>query len=412
MAHTLPTATLTNLHAQIVLNAMLLRLPFKEVLTFWREAEIECIDGRRSGYDAYRYVYEFDGRVPFTLYFRMIRALTARVGTTPAEWFAMWLQAYSVTDAVTRGMPLLMAYPTVLPNPGKEYDPVWSVIGNVEKNAPLGQMEFLETGPPCGRRHRTFAHVFDRYYRRYDATESACDCAPISGLMAINYGVKPLRHYHVFAELSHAPSNPDEWECEGEMRFSRALHTLGFVLKTLTPPDWEVTMWRRREPSPFYPQRCIYRAPLHICRYHIPESPLLSRRDRLALFGDIESRHGKRDQAAVRLERALREGVEVRYIASESSVFIDGTFITSGIQGRILIFLVEQAQRHGKCAFRRRELAQHPELVTTRSDTGLSLRLRRISSTLQKHDSPLQLVPMQRGVYRIEGAAKVYLIKH
>jgi hypothetical protein len=400
----MPVATVGNTYAHIVLIGMLRTLSLHELIRFWKAAELVVDGSRLFGFDAYRHLFDLSGGTPVDFAYAMVHAIARSIGTDPGDYQRFWIACIMLADMLVRKIPLVQAHQQLFLEKGKEYEPIWSLVRMTKGVSPLGEVEFFGDPSATAASTVTFAYTFDKYYRRYDVPEAWMDAAPITGAMTIGYGVRPLARYHQLAELARMPCEPSGWVRESTMPLYDALSTLGLALRRLRPPNWEVTVWRRRHESPFYPERCIYGAPIHICRYFVPPDPRIDETVSASPGFDLDAKRRELEGKRAALEHALREPLTFRYNPADGSVFMCAQFVTSGIQGRILHYILRQCIDHGRCELERRELADHPELVTSRTDTGLSLRLARIRQALAERCPRVRLVSTGRGRFRVEGA--------
>lgn len=403
-----PIACFSNIFVRTVYEGMVKSLSLERLLVFWQNAEIQMDGFSLSGKYALEHVLRMDNFTPLSFCYCMLREIAAVVGSNPTDYLSFWAECMHSEPPLARKLSIVLAHDELFLEKGKEYEPVWSMMRHTEGMKPLGEVETIEHEERKEGGFMTFAVTFDRYYRRYDAPEGWKDFAPITGLMPLVYGVHPLTRYHMFAELARKPSCPWEWVLEGRLPFHEALHVLGFSLRNMAPPNWEVSLWSRAVAGDA-PERCIYGAPAYICRYYIPCAGRISSRKHQWSASEVNSGSRSVETVTAQLRRRLRKQRTFRFVEADSSVYVDNRFLTSGIQGRILRFLLEQCLSYGRCEFERRELTAQPQLITSAEDTGLSVRLSRIRKCLEEKGDGIRLVSVGRGRFRLDGVENAVL---
>jgi hypothetical protein len=93
--------------------------------------------------------------------------------------------------------------------------------------------------------------------------------------------------------------------------------------------------------------------------------------------------------------------LEFTFDYASEYVLLNGTYLTRGIQARILAYMLDNYQR-GKSSFSYAELASDPSLISHPSNTGLAIRLSRLQKILRDACPALSITPTRRGGFELE----------
>jgi hypothetical protein len=100
--------------------------------------------------------------------------------------------------------------------------------------------------------------------------------------------------------------------------------------------------------------------------------------------------------------RWLAGALHITFERSAGNIFIEGRFVTSGIQARILKRILELHVQSSKTEFERREFTSDKDLISSPLDTGFAVRMKRISNSLASTCPALRIVRFGRGKFRLE----------
>jgi hypothetical protein len=194
-------------------------------------------------------------------------------------------------------------------------------------------------------------------------------------------------------------------------RFREFWPSTGYDLSRLDLPDAAVVLMERDYVCPkrqrvVLSAGCAYGAPGYIVRFGWRKPERAVRNFLAVLAAESDGEMSQAEEQARQLNRdyirAVTPVLLVVFHQVDDSISVNDRHVCRGVPARILYECLLALQTQGKSEFSLRELKRRPELVSHPKNTGLEMRLKRLSETLEQSQCGLALQRSGRGQFRLK----------
>lgn len=160
--------------------------------------------------------------------------------------------------------------------------------------------------------------------------------------------------------------------------------------------------------APFYLFTIVYRDRGAIS--HFNSGSFLKLLNRELLFPS-RTKHFCVEKLHKELIKTFEVPVAFRYVQNTGSIYFENDFITSGVQARLLLYILQKYVSDGTCEFSRKEFVYNNELISSPENTGFAVRLTRVQEMLNRFNTPIRIEKKERGRFHLK-TKRLFILLH